>query len=461
MGSPFFSGEREQQEETSTSAATTSSSSVGGGGSGGVSGGVDLEGVGGRALGGSDGAGGAGGAPSGSSTVLVVDQDHHPVANADLVVNDALGAVVAAVKSGADGTAALVVPEGGSVSALWAQPYFTSVVSFVAPPPGASITLGVEVFPLAPPPPDLPTEFHVVVGSPNGVTTFACSSTCGEGSGTKAGQSCTLNNLGCSSAATEDILVVAYQDQKAVAWGAVLGIPTNPGGKVNVNVSTTQIILPTPVEISGIPDGATGAGVVAKAFASPRVGFAATANAIPPASSLFSGALAVPAGLAGGYELTDSVVTLLPGMTAVVQRVRRYASLPAQTNFDASTMARVSISPLDLSDLLHPVLSWTASEGLEGDAGRVTLAWHTETTTSHYVVYLPPGHERTFRVPDVPPALEAFMPAAESAMYTFATAYVDFEGVADYATLLTAVYGGAGMQDGLGTVTSSALASTP
>src|SRR5262245_4564886 len=76
-----------------------------------------------------------------SITVLVID-DHFksPVADIDLVVNDASGVVVRTARSDQTGKAQLVIPKGGSVSAFFSESFVFQRYIFFDPPEGTPVT---------------------------------------------------------------------------------------------------------------------------------------------------------------------------------------------------------------------------------------------------------------------------------------------------------------------------------
>jgi hypothetical protein len=460
VGRPFI----ESGPDGGSTGSMTASTSAAGGSQGGSDGGSGGEGAstaheGGGGSGGVGGSGGAGGQPAKESPILVVDQDKHAASGVALVVNDAAGGLIAVSASDLSGNAKLAIPEGGSVSAYWsAADGEKRVTTFVGPPPGAAITFGVER-PKVPLPPPPPSEFHVVVGLPQGATSFTCMNACGSSEGTKVGQTCTLTNSGCPPAPSMDILVVAYDGDAPVSWGAALAIAVNPG-VVGVNVSATQVIAPMSSTITAIPAWATTAGVSARAFLSSDLWFSRSASASPPGPQL-SALLAIPAGLGGGFEITEAFGVSSPSAITFVSRVRRFANLPAQTTFGAGALAKVTALPLDLSTPGRPMMSFSVSEGPLGDASRLELGFEDGATSGRHVVYLPNEHPRMFRLPEAPPALAAHLPGASSVLTHVGAALLDDESSEGYAPLLTRLFGETMAEDGQGVVESFEIRWSP
>jgi hypothetical protein len=174
------------------------------------------------------GSGGAGGYPV-PHDILVLNQRGHLMTGVSLVVNDASGAVVTTAQTDDWGSAKLVVPEAGSVSAFSNQDLAFSVTTFVAPPSGISITFGInQSFPAAAPG---PATTYVVAASqlPIGTTGFTCFDGCQSAPGDLGTGTCQVTTGACAPSAFEDLLVVAYAGAQPLGWGAAFHKPTSPG----------------------------------------------------------------------------------------------------------------------------------------------------------------------------------------------------------------------------------------
>jgi hypothetical protein len=211
-GAPFTLCESASSAASSTAAGTGGASATTGVTGGGPEG----------------GSGGAGGHPL-PHDILVLDQRGHLMTGVSLVVNDASGAVVTTAQTDDWGSAKLVVPEAGSVSAFSNQDLAFSVTTFVAPPSGISITFGInQSFPAAAPG---PATTYVVAASqlPIGTTGFTCFDGCQSAPGDLGTGTCQVTTGACAPSAFEDLLVVAYAGAQPLGWGAAFHKPTSPG----------------------------------------------------------------------------------------------------------------------------------------------------------------------------------------------------------------------------------------
>lgn len=425
----------------SSSAASSGSgaeSTTGTGGSGGAS---------------TDGAGGAAGSPL-THAILVVDSAKTPVAGIPLLVNDKTGAFLFASVSDSLGRATLDIPQGGSVSSLSSSEAHFEVISFLDPPPSAPITLGVAApAPPVSPPPVAMSKVKVILTLPPGATSWSCRNACYANSGTAEYPVCTISNSACSGEPTQDILVLAYNGPTLLGWNAALAVPVKPSGTVELTLQVSQPVAAVGVQITDIPGDFVNEGATISAAASDTVKFPFEQWGYAPSSSLALG-FVVPAGLAGGYDITESAGALKDTSLVAVERRRHYANVPMLASFAANAIPRIYIHPLDLTDPSRPMLTWSVGAGFRGDYGTVALGWHEGGVTFGFKAYFPAGQNGNIRFPEVPAALGSFAPTATSEFTLSSIAYEDVETIDGYAAALTAVCGGAPVQDGLGIVRS-------
>lgn len=435
--------------DTASSSASSgggAESSTGTQGSGGSSGSTTSTG----------GAGGAGGSPL-THSILVVDSAKAPVAGIPLIVNDKTGAFLFSVTSDSLGQATLDIPEGGSVSALSSTGAHFEMISFLDPPPSAPITLGVAApAPQASPPPVAVTKVKVTLALPPGATSWSCRNACNSNSGTAEFPVCTLSNSACSGEPTQDILLLAYNGPTLLGWNTALAIPADPGATLELTLPVGKPVAAVGVQITDIPGDYVSEGATITAAASDTLKLPYDQSGYAPSSSLALGFI-VPAGVAGGYDITESSGALKATFLVASERRRHYTSAPSLVSFAANALARIYIHPLDLTEPARPQLTWTVTLGLRGDYGTVALGWHNGGVTFGFKAYFPSSHNGTIRFPEVPEVLGSFAPTDASKFALSSVAYEDVETIDGYAAALTSVCGGAPVQDGLGIVRSYAV----
>ena len=400
--------------------------------------------------------GGAGGSPL-THSILVVDSAKAPVAGIPLVVNDKTGAFLFTAASDSLGQATLDIPEGGSVSAFSSTDARFEVISFLDPPPSAPITLGVAApAPKASPPPVAMTKVNVTLTLPPGATSWSCRNACNSSSGTPDYPVCTISNITCSGEPTQDIFLLAYNGSTLLGWNAALAVPAKPGGLVELALPVSKPVAAVGVQITDILGDFVSEGATITAVASDTIKLTLDQAGYVPGSSLAMG-FVVPAGLAGGYAVTESSGALKDTFLVASERRRHYASVPALTSFAVNSLARIYIHPLDLTDPGRPLLTWSVAAGPRGDYGAVALGWHDGPATFSFKAYFPPSHNVMIRFPEVPAALGTFAPSTTSKFTLSSVAYEDVETIFGYEAALTSVCGGGPVQDGLGIVRSYAL----
>jgi hypothetical protein len=406
----------------SSSGVTSSSASVGGSSastaSGGASGG-----------GGAGGQGGGGGALVGAEVGVIAWEvrSQAAVGGVPIVVNDASGVVVTVTQSDATAPVPVTVPSGGLVSiypdgALYAL----DMRGVVDPPDGSTVTLHVAAQPVAVatttyeltltgyPPAASELRVHLcsaaknVVPDPSGKTTVS------------------VSDQSCSAPAINTFVVIAADaSDQQLAWGAVKDIASNPGGTVPVSIAVDQLAFKTfTMTIAPIVATATKATTWIAALGPP---LQFTGNDSPPAStaswSYTSPDTDLPYFVLSGVGIQDGAIY----RTSSHQRV--YASLPSSATFDPGSLAPITESPIDDSDPLHPVISWTIGAGIVGDAVSVGLF---PSAGSDFHVLLPPT-ATAFRLPDVPASLPDYQPPFAS--WSGGATHVDRESASGWAEI--------------------------
>lgn len=418
-------------------APATESSEGGGGGQGGS---------------GAAGGGQAGGGDDGT-TLVVQDNAGVPVSGVKVVVNDETGAVVVITETGSDGRAEIGIPAAGSASVFSTVDTALHVRTLVDPPTG--LTIPVIVDRPAGALPEKTLYQVIVVGEPPGTDRVYVWSTCDVGLSDMV-----FDNAQCLDATTIDFLGVAFDvDDNAIAWGLTPNQPTSPGGGA----------IFVPLDVTETAFHALNAAITGTLPPTSHAG-------VTPGADLFMASwITLPSPLAAPPLVVTHRVPAVPGMgyrvheyasswsdvaspLSRIERERFYTVLPASTAFAVSSMAPLSVNPLDLADPVHPELSWSVAGGDRGDHGALAMSWGSGVVVVTYEAVFAPDHTTSFRVPDIPPELSSYAPSAPTTFgKSVSVWYDDLETAEGYGDVLD----GAPPVDGLGRIRSGAYLTLP
>src|SRR5262249_116072 len=146
-----------------------------------------------------------------------------------------------------------------------------------------------------------------------------------------------------------------------VAWGTTLDVPTDPGNFVEVSVAVNQTsLLETDAEITNIPGGATRADIGINPEGE-TIGEGVNQSERPPPIPTMSRHVVTPDVPGVKWRVNESVgIEHMYGNSAV-GRISRYDAWPASLSFSADSITFVSVNPLDTSDPIHPLMTWSAT----------------------------------------------------------------------------------------------------
>ena len=391
----------------STLSTTSSTSSMPTGGHGGELGGGGSAG----AAGGSGGAAGGSGGPSAHVTVLVYRFDGSPAADEPVVVNDATGAIVATTQTGADGTAQAEVPAGGLVALYPTGQYESHTMQAVVDPPDGStihlIAWGGSPFTIP-----ASTTFHVTAtGYPAETATLemrdcmAVTTTPVTGAVTEAD----VQDANCLYPSNTVLVIARDAAQSALTWGVADGVPESPGNVVPLSITVadpafmtfSETIAPIDPNASDARAWLTGGGGAAPVYM-------LTMAAAPPAPTESWSSTFPDGGF--GFQL-EEMVTYDEGASARhAHRLQYGMPLPPSSTFDPTTLAPVYLDPVDVSDPLHPVVTWSVDPGSSGDAVKVTFG--RGNVSLRYEITSAAGGPSSLRLPDVPASLPDYSPTS-------------------------------------------------
>lgn len=350
--------------------------------------------------------GAGGGLSSGDITVYVVALTGLPEIGAQVVVNDASGAIVLTTVTGPDGKAHVDVPPGGLVAHYpYGPKHQKSMQAVVDPPSGSTITL----FSYGKSTPQVETTtFHVTMsGYPQATAKLVlldCASAVTVQPQPGGVTTADVDDAQCLSP-TNRILATAYDGaNQPIAWGVVDDVAASPGGVADVAVSLDQSVFQTFVDtIAPLDATVTNVGIWMLSRGVQPYFFYMSGAVLPAASASFT--FTTPA-TPIGFMVWENVGYQIAGLQYYAGRTRTYASLPAAVTFDPTTLARVDVSPIDLTDPVHPVFTWSVGPGPIGDIVSVGMTGYD----ADYQITMAAGSATSFRMPDVPAALPEYQP---------------------------------------------------
>ena len=342
----------------------------------------------------SAGGGQAGNGGGGDGTTLLIrDNAGVSVSGIKVVVNDEAGAVVAVTETGGDGRVEVMIPIAGSVSVFSTVEAALHVHTLVDPPPGLTIPVIVER------PAGRVTEKTlyqaIVVGEPPGTDHVYIWSTCDTG-----WSDAILDNAQCLDAPSIDFLGVAFDvDDHAIAWGFTPNQPTSPAGDaIFVPLDVTETAFHTlDAAITGTLPPTSNAGVTLGAELSVEDMITLPS---PIASPPLAVAHRVPAVPGMGYRVHEFAWSWsdVASPMSRIERERFYTALPASSTFAVSSMAPLSVNPINLADPVHPELTWSVAGGERGDQGALALSWGSGVVMVTYEAVFAPEHTTSFRL---------------------------------------------------------------
>jgi hypothetical protein len=370
-----------------------------------------------------------------------------------VVVNDAAGTVVLVTQSGAGGTVPVTVPPGGSVSIFASYGLNFDVQAIVAPPDGATVRFTVPTIESKPPPDK--TTFHValtqVPSSAVSIDVYSCER---QATAYVSNLNVTMDNAGCTNHSASSFIAIASDiNVNPIAWGTALDQPNNPGGIANVQIALDHADFDVIADmITDIPPETTDA----------RVEVVGDLNATSPAQlqvsvdqvsgSTLSASLLLSSGIFKDYEVGESIDINGTNAGSSIARWRTYRTAPKSTDFSSLSMALVAVDPLDITDPVHPLATWSVGAGTRGDYGTVYIHWVGGTASYGYSATFPPDHVTSFRIPDIPPELSSFAPTKTSTFPQTGVDYTHDERINGYEQ--SNIFHSIAPVDGLGTIIS-------
>jgi hypothetical protein len=373
------------------------------------------------------------------ASIVVAQPNGAPIAEVEVVVNDADGAIVSRLITDEDGIAVVKIPKGGSATV-----YRTGTSSelrpltLVSPPDGASIRVPMEL-----PDPDSPSEtaIHVIATEfplqTSGLTFFG---SCGA-QGPMPG----ILDFACAQASkhpTSEAIVAVASTLTGVpsAWGSALDLAVIPGQSIDVELALTRddfasiIATMTHVDLA-----ATRAEIELSSLASP---FGAWGPIVShkrtwdyPVGDL-SFTAKVPA-ISWGFLLKEKLAVAAGPASRELWRERRWSALPSESELSGISMPELTLAPLDMSSPTHPRLDWQISPNPYGEVTVVAMDFGDAKATVRWTAWLAPDPSGTFRLPEVPPDLKPPALAAAFPPVVSTVASADLDGVDSYAEALS------------------------
>lgn len=334
--------------------------------------------------GGDSGTGGAGGHAVVGERVLVRSPRGAPVADLDVIVHDASGAVVAEAKTGSDGSAPISLPEGGGVSLLWVEASTSDpglrVASFLGLEPGAELRVVVD----RQPDPPLGGLMHLELDVPQTLSAgdWNVEVSCyGESNLGELG----ISYAGCPDSSTFDVLVY-YGDSDQ--WGkrqVFAGETFVPGATRTYTLDPALAEAAPRIDVigAGLPADADwfSAGITATR---PEGGDNSTGQSTSPQSSAGPvNRIRRPWVSEGGtFDLFTTAGVLGDWL---VDRRLPLDALPDSVTWTPTPLARVELVGPFAGTPSRPEVSWSLSgDAPLGQVVGVTLSYHVADLESGY-----------------------------------------------------------------------------
>lgn len=387
--------------------------------------------------------------PSQDASVLrvkVLDpESNKPKPDVAVVVNDPRGAVTQIVRTDEQGMAAVSVPPGGGMVSTFQTDgsTFAYVDTIVDPPAGMMIPFASYS---SLPAENLPTTLQVTLkGLPAGTAAVIYAGSCNSSGSIPANQA-TLRLEPCGAALIDLLLVAQNSQGDSLGWAALLALPAAPGQTLMKNVSVDRLdFAQTTLEITGVPPGDFAqlrlepAGALRTRLWHAPLAFVSAGDSI---NGQYQAKLSLPRGLSqDGFVTTVGYSFRQPddwrySFFGSVNRSQEVKELPSQTSFAAAAIPQVRVTKPDLSDALHPRVSWEG--GNYGDAVVAYTLYQVESGPDVlWEVHAAPDRPHSLRLPDFPTELVRYTPRHEGWVSLWQINYEHDDAVQSFAQHVT------------------------
>jgi len=395
---------------------------------------------------GGEGTGGAGGGSPQATIVTVRDGLRVPVADHQLIASAPDGSLTDRATTADDGTATLKIPDGGSVSVVFAQSYVQAgearvdrrlqTVAFEgAPPPLLRLNVWRTSYPTEP----SSSTMTITASYPvkPGASYYQIQSSCFSES--TAATSYAEVALGCTPDGLYDLAVIARD-----ASGGILDYALVTDQAFEVGGSVTHSLAWNDLPVASVPVDVTGIAPAASLYVSSAASQQAHATALfagvwldlPNPSASFSDDFDHAVGFGNRHCVSASTQDDGP-FDAQLARLKSRCGQDADTSpfvWDASRLAAFDVHPPTPDPL---TLRWTEGAGRDrGDYVAVEQRWRRDGDAVYWAVYMvPEAGEMT--IPELPEDLAEFGVIEGDILERAETQHVDASQVASFTEALS------------------------
>lgn len=362
-----------------------------------------------------------------------------PIADVDVVFNDASGAVLGATTTDPSGEATAMVPSGGAVTVAVVSGGAHASISWLGVEPGDELTWAVE-----PPTPTSVGPVRVTLpGAFAGATHYTTQLGCADLAETTDGAADVTGAIPAPCLGSDgmfDVVASALDaGNNVVAYAFDTDVVPTAAGTTAVVLPAWQTARdPLQVDLSGAPGASPFVGfeqhfrLDGLEFVGPGAGAALTSGA----ASLDVGYLQLDPDqlqfamfLPLGQQPGDGFGALIGGVP----------NTPATLSYDLSMLLPPvgGVTAVNAGGRVELTYLSTGSFASIADGALVLSSWQEGAANHIWYAIAPPGLPNTFQLPAMPDELADFRPTATSTFPTPSVIFVEADYVDDYADLRT------------------------
>ena len=358
-----------------------------------------------------------------SRAIKVVDyQTSQPVPGRHAISNDINGALVAEGDTDPDGIVTLAEPPGGSISLLWSltstsqgQLTIDRQIDTLVDPPDTVVTVPIFVAAVTSQPPNEPmNQLNVSVSSaPPATASVLLSVSCGSTSTLSpyspgAAQSYSQYK-GCPGSHSFAVVAIAFNSANdIVATGSVSNLLLQPGATISIAIPLSPASGNAfDATVSNVPPEATRAGISLHGARDDGTEFVAYADQLTlPIGPTLTMHVGTPTNFSTRWDVLFGVER---GSLAGAERRLPLDHFPAAASFDLNDLANLVTPSRDLSDLVHPSISWALGPGPTGTGIKVIQPWALLGPVNVTWTALTSSAETQVRLPTLPVAYQNWL----------------------------------------------------
>ncbi len=371
----------------------------------------------------------AGGDAAPAPVTVILTRAGAPASGVTVVFHDASGAVLDTRTTDASGQAAMVVPAGSQVTAVFGTVTNPELVTIAGVEPGDVLRAAEPLAAAQPPFPSIDIE-SAPASPPAGTAYYvarvgSCSNSVNVVDGGQTGPINVTLDPGCTNGSTVSVVVEAKS-----AGSATLGFAS----LASASIADAGVVTPMPVDVGGTWADA-GAQALQVVGADPVASGNAVYSEIMNSGAISSFTNVVGNADGGPLQLSFEVH---PGVAANGQYEVNYredlssgvafraiagrsASGGSPSIDVAQMMPALTAADVDAGVPARPAVTWASSTPVTADGLFVRVRWWESPTdggpyvSGHWTMVVPP-QTQVIQAPQLPPALAAYAPSATSSV---------------------------------------------